>query len=73
QNPSWAANNRHRHDCDWSIVRDTEYVSKTLWGEADIRFEDSQHDPLSRLKPVRIIGANFVAGSQVLNWGKVVG
>ncbi|MFT5100598.1 MAG: acetoacetate decarboxylase, partial [Planctomycetaceae bacterium] len=39
------------------MVADTE-VTQTLGGEADIRFEDSQHDPLSRLKPVRIIGAN---------------
>ena len=53
------------------MVADTE-ITQTLWGEGDIRFEDSEHDPLSLLKPVRVVGVNFVAGSQVLNWGKVV-
>lgn len=54
------------------MVADTE-ITQTLWGEAHIEFEQSEHDPLYRLQPKRVLGASFVAGSQVLNWGKVVG
>ena len=39
------------------MVADTE-VTQTLWGKADIRFEESEHDPIYRLKPRRVLGAS---------------
>ena len=54
------------------MVADTK-ITHTLWGEANIHFEESDHDPLSRLNPKRVLGGSYVAGSQVLNWGKIVG
>lgn len=54
------------------MVADTE-VTQTVWGQADLRLEESLHDPVHLLKPERILGANYMAGEQVLNWGKIVG
>jgi acetoacetate decarboxylase len=54
------------------MVADTE-VDETIWGKAEIRFEESEADPLYQLAPVRVLGASFVSGDQVLNWGRVIG
>lgn len=54
------------------MVADTE-VTQTVWGQADLRLGESAHDPVHRLKPKQILGASYMAGEQVLNWGKVVG
>ena len=54
------------------MVADTN-VTQTIWGEADVEFEESVHDPVHRLNPKRILGASYIAGDQVLNWGKIVG
>ena len=53
------------------MVADTE-VTQSLWGEGDFEFEPSEHDPVHALEPKRVLGASFVAGEQVLNWGKIV-
>ena len=54
------------------MVADTE-VTQTIWGEAELSFEESVHDPVHRLNPKRILGASYIAGYQVLNWGRIVG
>ncbi len=53
------------------MVADTE-VTQTMWGEAVLTCEPSVDDPVHDLTPSRVLGANFVAGNQVLNWGKPV-
>jgi len=54
------------------MAADTE-TTLTLWGDADIALEPSEHDPVHLLAPKRILGASYVAGNQVLNPGKIVG
>ena len=54
------------------MVADTQ-VRQTLWGEAQLDIEPSEHDALHLLAPKRILGASYIAGSQVLNLGRIVG
>lgn len=54
------------------MVADTE-TTQTLWGEAQLDIEPSEHDTLHLLAPKRIFGASYIAGNQVLNPGRVVG
>ena len=54
------------------MVADTQ-VRQTLWGEAQLDIEPSEHDALHLLAPKRILGASYIAGSQVLNPGRIVG
>ncbi len=53
------------------MVADTE-VTQTLWGEGVLRLTSSGEDALGELQPGRVLGASYVAGDQVLNWGRVV-
>ena len=53
------------------MVADTE-VTQTLWGEGLLRLASGGADPLGELQPGRVLGASYVAGNQVLNWGRVV-
>ena len=53
------------------MVADTE-VTQTLWGEGVLRLTSSGEDALGELQPGRVLGASYVAGNQVLNWGRVV-
>jgi len=50
---------------------DTE-ITQTLWGEGEFRSESSTEDPVHDLRPKRVLGASYVAGNQVLNWGEIV-
>jgi acetoacetate decarboxylase len=53
------------------MVADTE-VTQTLWGKGEFHFEESDQDSVHKLQPKRVLGASYVAGNQVLNWGKTV-
>ena len=53
------------------MVADTE-ITQTLWGEGVFQSEASELDAIQLLKPGRILGASYVAGNQVLNWGKII-
>lgn len=55
------------------VVMEAEtHVTQTLWGEARMRFEPSDDDPLHLLQPKRLLGASYVAGDQVLKPGRVL-
>jgi len=55
-----------------TVSTDTQ-INEVRWGDAEIDFEASEDDPLHLLKPGRVVGAAYIAGEQVLNWGAVVG
>ena len=55
-----------------TVSTDTQ-ISEVRWGDAEIDFEASEDDPLHLLKPRRMVGATYIAGEQVLNWGRVLG
>lgn len=48
-------------------------VGVNLTGEGTVRLEGSAQDPLDELGPLDAIGASFVAGHQVLPWGREIG
>ena len=47
-------------------------ITETVWGMAEVSFEESVEDPIYLLKPKRIIGASLVSGNQILPWGVVL-
>jgi hypothetical protein len=53
------------------MVADTE-ITQTSWGEGVFQSEASERDAIQLLKPGRVLGASYVAGNQVLNWGKII-
>ncbi|RTZ65316.1 MAG: hypothetical protein DSZ34_03970 [Gammaproteobacteria bacterium] len=46
--------------------------TQTLWGEGLLRLASGGSDTLGELETGRVLGASYVAGNQVLNWGRVV-
>lgn len=49
---------------------ETQRVDVNLKGAGRLEFEPSQDDPLHLLEPIKIIGATYVCGHQILPWGK---
>lgn len=48
-------------------------LRQSVTGEGTVRLEGSAQDPLDELGALDVIGASFVAGHQVLPWGREIG
>lgn len=49
---------------------ETQRVDVSLKGGGKIEFEPSDDDPLHLLEPIKVLGATYVCGHQILPWGK---